>query len=206
MDHPFVKHLIVMSLLICSILSFAYCQGSAGNTTGKLEAALRGVGFKADVPMEWPHSWPIPTGNKRGTEFKVFFYPIPGRKVPAAEFRIYTPQAEATLDITDGSVTHRAKYGGPKKEISSKRWPDELSGISIDEFEKLQTRLYEATEEVALIYAAKGEPTEAERQKMRAYGELFSKMAEPALRPYYYEMSRDFWDWLKKYGAPSISR
>ncbi|MGA3174404.1 MAG: hypothetical protein ABSE25_08290 [Syntrophorhabdales bacterium] len=196
---------LVLSAVILVFVLVPVRDAKADEST-KLMRAVQNAKGSYDIPMEWPASWPVPTGGKKGAEFKIFFYPIPGRKVPDAEFRIYAPQAEATLDIRDGSVTRHGRYGGPKKEISSKRWPDELSNISMEEFEKLEDRLYKATEEVAVIYAAGRRPTPAEGRRIQTYGKLFLKMCEPALRPYYYALNPDFFDWLGKCGAPTIGR
>lgn len=173
------------------------------NTEGRLSQAIRAARSSNDIPMEWAPSWPVPTGGMQGYEFKVFFYPGSGRE---ADPRIYAPQAEVTLNTNTGTAIGGRWSQDSQKAVSSKRWPDEISEISMDEFLQLREQLYRATEEVALIYARLSEITPDERVKVQEYGKLFSKMVEPALRPYYYKLNPDFWAWLRDCGALSINR
>ena len=185
-------------------LQHSFNEPVSDNTEGKLSQAIREARSNSNsIPMEWAPSLPVPTGGKQGHEFKVLFYPLSGRQ---ADHRIYAPQAEVTLDTITGLAKGGRWSQEPKKVISSKRWPDEISGLSMDEFVQLRDQLYGATEEVALIYANKRKITPADRVKLQEYGKLFAKIAEPALRPYYYELNPDFWVWLRDCGAPSINR
>lgn len=142
----------------------------------------------AVIPMEWPASWPVPTGGKAGREFKVFFYP----KAPTAieKFWIGAPLGEATLEV-GGAVAACRRLPGKPQAIASRRWPEASAGLGIDAFEAKAARLYALTELVAARYAAKGGAS----PEAGEYGRLFLELAEPDLLSHYKALNPDFWAW-----------
>ncbi len=131
----------------------------------------------------------MPTGGKAGREFKLFFYPMPvtTREKPW----IGAPLGEATFEA-GGAVTACRRQEGEPRALSSRRWPEAVSGLGVEEFEKRRARLYALTGTVAARYAAKAAPG----PEAREYARLFQELSEPDLGPYYKALNADFWAWL----------
>ncbi|MFH1726748.1 MAG: hypothetical protein ABII00_19235 [Elusimicrobiota bacterium] len=154
------------------------------------------------IPMEWPTTWPVPTGKKGGSEFKVLFYPLTG--TPAASPTVYAPMAEAVIDAETGEPSSCERWPVAGETLSKRRWPEGIQGLSMDEFDKRAARLYDATEKAAELYAAGGTPAGAGLDLMKRYLALFESLAEPDLLPYYYRMNPDFWEWIRGVLGKSI--
>lgn len=175
-------------------LLLAGCGKPVPKPIPRLQSALRGLHGQAPcdsrIPMEWPASWPVPVG---GEVFKTFFYPIgrPGAPLLAA------PMGEAEFDLS-GKPSVCRRLAGPLKELSGPRWGTQAAAMKTEEFQARAAELYAATEEVAALFAA-GKPLAPEqKRKAAAYARLFDLLAEPALKPYYRDLSPSFWEWLAK--------
>ena len=199
------------ALLPAAILLLVLCACSRrkpGQLSLKLREAVRAAKdippCASIIPVEWPATWPVPTGGKLGREFKVLFYPMAlregGREIDA-------PLGEALLDAdaAAGAASCR-RLPGEAERLSEQRWPAALSGVGMDEFESRADRLDSWTEDVAALYAAKKPLSVEQAAKVKAYGRAFREMAEPALLEYYYRMNPDFWDWLKAAGAATVPK
>jgi hypothetical protein len=172
----------------------------------KLKLALQSASATAPcdtvIPRQWPHSLPVPTGAAGGAEFKIFFYPL-GR--PHTPDFVNAPLGEAVLR-SDGSISSCQRLPGEKKGLSSVRWPAATDKLSVDELVAELDRLYAATEEVAVLYAAKAPLTEAAKKTLQDFSRRFPDVAEPVLLSYYYQLNPDFWEWLSKSGAPALAK
>jgi len=200
------KSLLHISVTVVVCMLVTACQDSTYHLPkpGRLEQAIGRVRFACDIPMEWPPSWPVPTGREKGREFSIMFYPfVPGEG--HGNHTLYNPLETAIFNTTIGSVPNCVLLKKKLKALSSKRWPEGVSRLSVKEFLVLQGRLYDATEEAAVLYANKRELTPEAKKRIQDYGILFDTMAEPALRSYYYEMNPDFWEWMKAAGSVSLN-
>jgi hypothetical protein len=114
---------------------------------------------------------------------------------------------EAVVDAdAAGGATSCRRLEGKVELLSRERWPAALSGIGMDKFEALADGLDSQTENVAALYAA-GQPLSGvQAAQAQVYGQTFRKMAEPALAAYYYRLNPDFWEWLRRQGAPSLPK
>lgn len=183
--------MVVLALL-------AACGSPPEPPPGALQKSVRTASSVAPcdalIPMEWPASWPVPTGGKAGKEFKLFFYPMAAgaREKPW----IGAPLGEATLEA-GGAVTACRRLEGKPHPISSRRWPEAAEALGVAGFEKKRARLYELSEAVAVQYAAQGGAS----PEAREYARLFQELAEPDLAPYYKALNPVFWAWLAKAGA-----
>lgn len=197
------------ALLLAALALIAGCskpKAPAAKLSDKLKNALvelpRTPPCDAVIPMEWPSSVPVPTGRAAG-EFKIFFYPLMG---DPARLKLYAPAGEAVLDLASGKASSCVKLAGPLKELSGARLTPALEKMSQAEIDRASDELSAAGERVAVLYAAKRAPTPEEAEDLKDYGRRFMELAEPALLPYYYKLDPDFWEWLRKAGAPSVPK
>ena len=171
----------------------------------RLQQALQGLSAQDPcdklIPLEWPASWPVPTGKGGGREFKVFFYPIGGGR---GEFKLSAPLGEAVFDADSGKPSQCRRLPGALTVLSQERWGAKAEAMSMKEFEARSVDLYAASEEMGKLYGAKAPLSAAQREKAEAYGRLFQDLVEPALRPYYQALNPDFWKWLAENGAPAL--
>jgi len=151
--------------------------------------------------MEWPPTWPVPLGSSR---FKILFYPLTG--TPDAEPRLYSPSAQAVLDVESGKPLNCGPLPGSVKELSRRRWPRAMDQVGVKEFMELADKLYARTEAVAQAYAPGGVPAARDSAAAREYLQLFESLAEPDLLPFYYRMNPDFWEWVRKAAGRSIPK
>ncbi|MFA6003745.1 MAG: hypothetical protein WC881_06725 [Elusimicrobiota bacterium] len=193
-----------ISLAVCAFLALASgaCHKAAPLSAG-LKDAVRKVRFQAPcntvIPQEWPASLPVPTGAAGGAEFKIFFYPLGQAGTPNL---VNAPLGAAVFD-SQGTVASCARLPGEKKGLSNRRWPQAVDKLDVDELQQELDRLYAATAEVAVLYAAQAAITDAARKTLQDYSSRFSSLAEPALLPDYYKLNPDFWVWLERCGAPA---
>ncbi|MFH1726745.1 MAG: hypothetical protein ABII00_19220 [Elusimicrobiota bacterium] len=197
-------------LLLTSLIAFGLgCSKAEAPVMpgpGRLERAVQAAQTLPPcdtvIPMELPATWPVPTGQKGGSEFKVLFYPFTG--TPVASPTVYAPVGEAILDLETGKPSACERWPGHGNILSKRRWPEGIQGLSVDEFDKLAARLYDATEQVAALYVTEYKPTGTGLDLMKRYLALFESLAEPDLLPYYYRMNPDFWEWLRGVLGKSI--
>lgn len=198
---------IVRLLAISSITILIGCQKRlepiAPGTLRQLVDAIKTLPpCNTRIPMEWPVSWPIPLSNERGYEFKVFFFPL-GRTSSGVQLK--EPLGEATLNIKSAKVMTCESRTDHPKILSSRRWPASVSNLSMDQFDSNADALFNATQEAALVYAAKDHLTSENRSAIKKFNSLFKSMAEPDLLNYYYQLNPDFWNWLRTESGDSIS-
>jgi len=171
----------------------------------RLQQAMQGLSAQAPcdklIPLEWPVSWPVPTGSAGGREFKVFFYPLSGLPDNAD---VAAPLGEAVFDADSGKPSQCRRLPGALSVLSRTRWGPKAEALSMKEFEARSADFYAATEEMGKLYAARAALSPAQRRKAEAYAGLFQDMAEPALLPYYQALNPDFWKWLADNGAPAL--
>ena len=154
------------------------------------------------IPMEWAHSFPVPTGRAQGREFRVFFYPLGQPGTPGF---VKSPMGEATL-IMDGAISSCSRFPGEPKGLAAQRWPAALSKIGMGEFSRKLDGFYGAAEKAAALYAAKPPASDETRKIIQEYRRWFNELAEPALLPYYYQLNPDFWEWLDASAAPTAAK
>ncbi|MFH2202734.1 MAG: hypothetical protein ABIJ96_06445 [Elusimicrobiota bacterium] len=157
----------------------------------------------AVIPMEWSPSWPVPTGEAGGAQFKLFYYPI--RRVKKS-IQLHKPLGEAMFETAGGSISYCRRIPGELHELPGTSIEDKAKRHSTKKFHALLDRLYLYSEKVSVIYAAKEPPSYRQKKVMREYGELFLEFSEPPMRPYYYQLNPDFWEWLRASGAPSLPK
>ena len=193
--------------LLAALLIAPGCRKAAEvpSMPSRLQQALQGLSAQDPcdrlIPLEWPTSWPVPTGKGGGREFKVFFYPLGG---PRNEIKVSAPLGEAVFDADSGKPSQCRRLPGALTVLSQTRWGAKVEAMSMKELEARSTDLYAASEEMGKLYAAKAALSAAQRKKAEAYGRLFQDLVEPALRPYYQALNPDFWKWLAENGAPVL--
>ena len=174
-------------------------------TQSKLQQAMQGLNEQEPcdrlIPMEWPSSWPVPTGAKVGREFKVFFYPL-GKS--SGHVHATVPLGEATFDADTGKPSACQRLPGDLRELPGERWGQTVAAITMQEFQRRTAVLYTVTEEVSGLYAARPPLDDKQRQKLADYRKLFLDLAEPVLLEYYRALNPDFWKWLADNGAAAL--
>lgn len=156
----------------------------------------------AVIPEHWSPSWPVPTGAKRGGEFKLLYYPV-ARKGRGLE--LSAPLGEAVFASADGSVTSCERLPGADRRLPGRHISEKASRYSPDELRRRSDRLYALSEAAAELFSRGGPPAPEDKSVLREYGLLFLDLAEPPLLPYYYSLQPEFWDWLRASGAPSLT-
>lgn len=172
-----------MTLLLLMMLLWRnpFFAGDGIMPTGKLHGfvlSVKTASCGTRIPREWTHAWPVPLPrNEKGRRFKLLFYPL---SADPAHFMIYSPAAEAVLNLDRNTVSACRLPHTSSKPLSNRRWPEGLQGIGLAEFSRLEKRLYRATEEVSFIYTGARAPTAGQKRTIRDYRKHFM-MAEPDL-------------------------
>lgn len=155
------------------------------------------------IPMEWPSTWPVPTGAKAGQEFKVLFFPKGGRQV---DRWIGAPLGEALFDSGAPGASSCRRLPGEVQNLGSQIFSEEVAQLGMDAFEQRSDELYAALSVASPLYAAKKPLSSVEAERVKACGSLLTQMVQPLLVKYYYEANPDFWEWLRSSGAPSLPK
>ncbi|MDD5628621.1 MAG: hypothetical protein PHU21_06125, partial [Elusimicrobia bacterium] len=155
------------------------------------------------IPMEWPATWPIPTGAKAGREFKLLFYPKSGRQ---GDRWLGAPLAEAVFEAGAPGASSCRRLAGAVKKIAEQIWSPEVAALKMDAFEAESQKLYASLSETAPLYAAKKPLSQDQSQRVQACASLLTRMVQPGLAAYYYRMNPDFWEWLRSSGASSLPK
>jgi hypothetical protein len=189
-------------LLAAAMLAAAGCARKAqappaalAPLSSAVEAIQTAPACRSTVADEWTHGWPVPDLPTHGRRFKLFFFPITG--VPSSKLKVWTPAAEATLDLEHPGSPSCSVLPSAPKLLSNRRWGRDADGLTYQEFDRRKALLLQRTEEVAGFYSAgSGDPA-----VIREFSVLFKTMAEPDLLPYYRRLNPAFWDWVKKNGG-----
>ncbi len=156
------------------------------------------------VGGSWPYAFPIPSNAPGGRKFKLFFYMIEGN--PGSQPKVYSPGAEAELDADTGIPTYCSPWPTPAVYLPGRRWPEATKGMGVWKLEKAHAKLFDRTEMVGEIYAAKRPSNSKDAAAAKDFLDLFEKCAEPLLLPYYYDLNPDFWEWLRTAAGRSIPK
>ena len=193
--------------LIVLATSFAGACSKTGEPkkAGLAEAASR-VRYTAAcrkmAPIEHARSYPLPTFADGSPSFRLFFYPlstkyVKGHSMPVVE--VLAPVVAARLATVD-SDGFCERFNVPlqleRGSTLGPRFHREAAILGVRQFEQRQEELYAMEEGVAAAYFAQ-DNSEAARQAAAEFFDFFFAMSEPGLRPYYYYLSPDFWQWME---------
>jgi hypothetical protein len=187
--------------------AFAGACGKLGEHKKALVEAASQVRYTAAcrkmVPMEYARSYPLPLYSDAGPSFRLFFYPLKtkflkGRSMPVAE--ALAPVVAARF-ASDGTGESCERFSAPLQldpgVTLGPRVPPEAAILGVRQFEMKQAELYALEEGVAAAYFAQ-DGSDAARQAVGDFFDLFFVISEPGLKPYYYYLSPDFWQWVEK--------
>lgn len=166
-----------------------------------IRAARATAPCAAVVAGEWPAGFPVPAEASQGRRFKIFFYPMSGAQ---GEPTIFSPAAEALLDLEAGKAVSCALAPGKPQELTGGRWPAALNGVGAFQQHDLMKKLHDRTEAAAAVYGGEGAATPSDVEAAKDYVRLFKLNAEPSLLPYYYRLNPAFWEWLRDTAGDSI--
>lgn len=196
--------LLTLGVLSAGLL-LAACRGGSAPPS-RLELAVQASSSQPPcdtvIPMEWPASLPVPSAGGAG-EYRVFFYPL---GEPESLGFVNAPLGEAVIKPETGGAASCRRLEGELRGLGSRRWPEAVDEMEPDELERRLGGLYASTEKAARLYAAKAPLKPEDRKVLGDYSRRFLELAEPPLRPYYYRLNPDFWDWLGAQGLPTLPR
>jgi len=202
-----MKTLPPAALLAASLAFAGACQKfESPKNMGLAEAASRvryTSACRKMVPMEYARSYPLPFYSDAGPSFRLFFYPLKtrylkGRSMPAAE--VLAPVVAARF-APDGTGGFCERFSAPLQldpgVTLGPRFPPEAALLGVRQFEMKQAELFSLEEGVAAAYFSQDD-SEAARQAVGDFFDLFFAISEPGLRPFYYYLNPDFWQWVEK--------
>ncbi|MBI5882410.1 MAG: hypothetical protein HZB91_04825 [Elusimicrobia bacterium] len=199
-----MKRFLVAGLAGSVVLSGLACRKQEKPLESALRTAMRGLHAAppcdSQIPAEWPASWPVPTGDRDGREFRVFFYPL--FRGPGGQPEVFAPMGEAVFSAATGMATTCRRASGTPSFLAARRWHESTDSLTIEEFELLAARLLAAAEDMGRLFAAQRPPSQDEARRVREFRDLFDRLAEPALRGPYTELSPDFWHWVHLQAGP----
>lgn len=174
--------------------------------TGLAEAAAKvryAETCRNRVPLEYARSYPLPLVSDGKASFRLFFYPLSskfqkGRSMPVVEVLPPAAAARFSLGASDEACE---RFNVPlqldRGVTLGPRFYPEVSLLGMRRFDLKQAELYSLLEAAAAAYFAQETSDEA-RRTADDFFELFLVMSEPGLKPYYYYLSPDFWQWVEK--------
>ncbi|MBI5625105.1 MAG: hypothetical protein HY924_15115 [Elusimicrobia bacterium] len=203
-----MRRLVIALLAGLALLPLAACRRKAEPPKSALGATMRSLHATppcdAAIPMEWPASWPVPTGDEDGRQFRVFFYPL--LRGPGGQPQVFAPLGEALFNGESGAITSCVRGPGPPAFVAARRWPESTDLLSIAEFETMAARLMASTEEVSRLFAARRPLSDGETRRVREFRDLFDALAEPVFLGAYRELNPDFWYWVTRVAGPPPQR
>jgi hypothetical protein len=154
----------------------------------------------ASVPIEFGRTFPVPLPGPDG-RFEVLFYPSissPGKSV------IMGPRFVGTFARsggTDACAALPAEKGAPSPLGAAV--PE---GLSMKAYYRSEAVLFASLDKAAALYAKGGSPDDAGRKDLVDFVDAFTAASEPGLRPDYYRVNPEFWEWLRKEAGRSIPK
>ncbi|MFA6319132.1 MAG: hypothetical protein WC943_17100 [Elusimicrobiota bacterium] len=199
-----MKRLLLACLAAVLGLAPLACRRKQAPPESALRTAMRSLHSTppcdTQIPLEWPASWPVPTGGKDGREFRVFFYPL--FRGPGGQPEVFAPLGSAVFNGESGAVEACGRGRDAPTFVAARRWPESTDSLTLEEFELLAAKLLVSTEDVSRLFANQRTPSADEARRIKEYWALFNKLAEPSLRSYYEELNPFFFHWISGHAAP----
>ena len=151
------------------------------------------------VPIEFGATFPVPV-REGGGRFKVLYYPTnfaPSKcdmasPVFAGEFSLDPLGADRCVSLDTSTV-----------ESLGRCVP---AGLSMTGYYRTETRLFESLEPAAALFFKGAAPGAQERTQLADYARALQTLVPPAMLPYYYRQSPEFWEWLRQEAGLSIPK
>lgn len=197
-----------MARLASAFLAFALlaaCAKEQGAKPSGLKEAAERVRYDKScskkVYMEYARSYPLPVLYDGQRIYRLFFYPLDRRSDKGRpSVSVLAPVAAARFNAVTGeggceslSTPIQADPGvtlGP-------RLPPEIERMGMRQFDLMQAELYTSLENVSSAYYDRRTDPSA-KEVAADFFDRFQAMSEPGLKPYYYYLSPDFWEWMEK--------
>lgn len=194
------------ALLASAALLSACRKAEEPKKTGLAEAAAKvryAETCRNRVPLEYARSYPLPLLSDGKASFRLFFYPLrskfqKGHAMPVVEVLPPAAAARFSLGASDAACErfNVPLQLDPGTTLGPRFYP-EVKLLGMRRFDLKQAELYSLLEATAAAYFAR-EDSEEIRRTVDDFFELFLVMSEPSLKPYYYYLSPDFWQWVEQ--------
>jgi hypothetical protein len=157
------------------------------------------------VPDEFRQSLPIPVRTPAGTGFRFFFCPAQAR--PKEPTQLAPPAHALLLQAEHGQfvelrAVNSADFGQKHpahQPIGSVAMP---AGWNYETYLEHQTRFYKLVDYLLPYFTAQTNSLSQEgRHFAREYLDLFQKLSEPPLLPYYESAGETFFAWIRRVAA-----
>jgi hypothetical protein len=199
--------------IICSLVGASYGYGSdttklfssknMNDTTPlKLYALARASYAKAldQIPENYRQSFPIPILKDKKIYLSFLYYQSTIRyKMPTI---VFSPTWMQTVDWETGGVFEWKKTASDEFGKDSKNGQiGELSlppNMTADQFREAEQDLYQVLEVLLPAFQAWNNRTDADRKNIKRFNELFDKISEPPLKPYYEAIGYNWFYWLRQ--------
>jgi hypothetical protein len=152
------------------------------------------------VPMGHARSYPLPVKEEGQLTYGVFFYALQKKGIgegqkPVVEVGVPAVAARFMTEIPGGGCREfkTALKGGASSSLGP-RFTPEAERMGMSRYDREQAELYAAIEKASAVYFKNGTDDEA-RKSAEDFFVRFTVMSEPGLRPYYHQLSPEFWDW-----------
>ena len=212
----FGKVALPLFAIIVSFVAASYGYGSnaiklfASNnmndvTPVKLYALARASYAKAldQIPENYRQSFPIPIIKNKKVYLSFLYYQSTIRYKKSAI--IFAPAWMQTVECETGSIlewrkTTSDEFGQNLQNLKNGQ-VGELSlppNMTADQFREAEQELYKTLESLLPAFQEWNIKTDADKENIKKFSDLFATISEPPLRPYYEMVGYSFFHWLKK--------
>ncbi len=197
---------VVLALNCFLLISFGSGRiNERGKLMGENWMSMKELIQKVDscrkrIPDELVRSYPVLVeGNGKYLVAFMYFYK---RGVPPDAPKVSSPRYLMLVNPTSGDIV---EFKRVKPEDFGYEWPESKplgvhdfdTAMTVDEFLEMQEELYNLYDTVFALYRDRSEVSLTEKAKeMARFRELFNKLVEKPLIPYYKALNPDFYKWL----------
>ncbi|MGV3719407.1 MAG: hypothetical protein ACO1SX_00740 [Actinomycetota bacterium] len=158
------------------------------------------------IPLEYRTSWwvPILSPENGRLYLTAFFYPVVAG--PGEPSRVGRPQLQCTLDPTVGQFVEVVDCS--LRDFAAHLPPDPVVGTLTPElapaqtaegWDRLRSELYEAYDPLLPVaFRDPADLSKAQQEAVVRFRQVFERVVEPFLRPYYEALNPAFFEWLRR--------
>jgi hypothetical protein len=195
----------MLRTLLIILLAFGACKKPEGTRSPSLFDAAARVRYDKScakkVYMEYARSYPLPLFSQGRREYRLFFYPLDrGVAKGQSSISVLPPVVAGRFSLESGEGGcedfKTPIQADPGTTLGSRLHP-EIERMGMRQLESMQEELYAALENASSAYF--DQRTDDSAKEVAAdFFDRFLALSEPGLKPYYYYLSPDFWDWIEK--------
>ncbi len=153
----------------------------------------------SQIIPSWSASLPVPTGNRGGKEFSIFFFAVPDRE---GDHWLGTPSGRAVIELDSSSARSCERGAGSRPSLNLRdRFSPRARSLGVEAMMGKEAELDGVLEKISRLYSDKRPLTSKDEILIKRFGDLFSLLAEPPFWPNYRDLNPGFWRWAVQNGA-----